>query len=78
MEGYGPAWGVRDKLGKKGYLCGGWGSLGCQSPKNIRRGASSMDLGVLAPKCGEKSFHMEERVMIAIRDCLHMGKWVQK
>lgn len=42
-------------------------SLGSQSPKNIRRGCSSRDPGVLEPRCGGRSVHMEERVMTAIK-----------
>ena len=57
---------MRAGLGKKG-VCVGWECLGSQSPKNIRRGSSSRDPGVLEPRCAGRSVHMEGRVMTAIK-----------
>lgn len=65
-RGGGLVWSARARLGKKG-VCAGWECLGSHSPKNIRRGSSSRDPGVLEPRCGGRSVHMEERVMTAVK-----------
>lgn len=54
------------QTGEEGCVCG-WECPGSHSPKNIRRGSSSRDPGVLEPRCGGRSVHMEERVMIAVK-----------